>query len=246
MLLGSTIGLTAQSSRVGEGVFNANCAMCHGKDGTGGRGPNLRGSLSKGNLSSDLKSVIENGIPGTAMPKFNLSEENLHGVIRYVESLQRASSSSAEPRGDRSAGKRVYESNGCSACHEIDNVGSTFGPNLSRIGASRSYEYLKTSIVDPSADVPDENRTVRVITADGKQFVGIWVNEDSFTVQIRLPDESFASFDKQTLKQEVYEKESAMPVYSFSDTDLENLITYLRSLAGQITTTAVREQSAQP
>jgi len=117
-------------------------------------------------------------------------------------------------------------------------VGSTLGPNLTRIGASRSYEYLKTSIVEPSADVPDENRAIKIVTREGKQYQGVWVNEDSFTVQIRIWDESFASFDKQALNEVVHEKESLMPQYHFSDTDLKNMLAYLSSLVGDANTTS--------
>ena len=131
------------------------------------------------------------------------------------------------------AGKRVYGSQGCAHCHEVGNEGSAFGPSLTRIGASRSYEYLKTSILDPSADIPDGYRTIRIVARDGKQYRGVWVNEDSFTIQIRLPDESYASFDKQAIKEEVRELQSMMPAFRLSEMDLKNLLAYLSTLVGQ-------------
>ena len=56
-----------------------------------------------------------------------------------------------------------------------------------------------------------------MIAHDGKRYRGVRVNEDSFTLQLRLPDQSFASFDKQTLKQETMEKQSPMPAYKLDD-----------------------------
>ncbi|MGI8992106.1 MAG: hypothetical protein ACR2I2_21320, partial [Bryobacteraceae bacterium] len=67
---------------------------------------------------------------------------------------------------------------------------------------------------------------------DGKRIQGAWVNEDSFTVQVRLTDESFASFDKQALKELVHDKKSIMPAYRLSASDQKNLLAYLNSLTG--------------
>jgi cytochrome c oxidase cbb3-type subunit III len=232
MLVAPISSLSSEEWGTGQAIFNSNCSTCHGRDGRGGRGPNLLGSLKNGSLDLDVETVIRNGLAGTAMPKFNFEKKELHALMRYVESLRHAAPSTPHPEGDRTAGKQLYDSQGCPSCHEIGNEGSTLGPNLTRIGASRSYEYLKTSIVDPSADVPEENKSLKIVTRDGRQYQGMWVNEDSFTVQIRLRDESFASFDKGNLKEVLHEKDSLMPSYHFRDTDLKNLLAYLSSLVG--------------
>ncbi len=247
LTLAAMVRLNAEDLATGEAVFNSNCAICHGSEGTGGRGPNLHGPLRNGDQDSDIEKVIRNGLPGTGMPKFDLEKDELHALVEYIQSLRHASPSGPHPQGDKVAGKRLYDSSGCSRCHEIDNQGGTLGPSLTRVGASRSYEYLKTSIVDPSADIPDDYQTVKIVTRDGKHYQGVWVNEDSFTIQIRLPDESFASFDKQGLQEEVHEKKSLMPAYHFSDTDLKNLLSYLSSLTGdtQTASDARREEKAR-
>ena len=67
---------------------------------------------------------------------------------------------------------------------------------------------------------------------------------DSFTIQIRLRDESYASFDKQTIKEEVREPKSMMPAYHLSEMDLKDLLAYLSSLVGEgkLTSEAQRER----
>lgn len=216
----------------GEALFGQNCAGCHGTAGAGGRGPNLRGQLRNGNQASDIQKVISSGLPGTGMPKFDFEAEELRALVAYIQSLSHGAPSKPHPVGDKIAGKRIYDSQGCSGCHRIGREGSAFGPDLTRIGASRSYDYLKTSLVNPSADVPETYQGVTLITQDGKRYRGVRVNEDSFTVQLRLPDQSFASFDKQTLKQETMEKQSSMPAYKLDDRDLTNLLEYLSDLTG--------------
>ena len=227
-------GLNAEESAKGKAIFNSNCATCHGRDGRGGRGPSLLGWLRNG----DVEVVIRNGVPGTAMPSFNFENDQLGALVKHIRSLREARLASIKPEGDVGAGKQLYSSYGCSACHMIGKEGSTFGPNLTRIGSSRSYEYLKASIMNPSADVPEENRAVTIETADGRRYQGLWVNEDSFTVQIRLPNESFASFEKQTLKKEIHEEKSLMPTYHFNSVDLKNLLAYLSSLVGDVNSTS--------
>jgi cytochrome c oxidase cbb3-type subunit 3 len=92
--------------------------------------------------------------------------------------------------------------------------------------------YLKASILTPSSDIPEKYQTVTIVTRNGKRVQGLRMNEDSFTVQLRLLDQSFASFDKEEIAQETVEKSSLMPPYKFDDRDLNDLLAYLSSLAG--------------
>jgi putative heme-binding domain-containing protein len=235
--------LSAEPSPDGEALFGQNCAGCHGTAGAGGRGPSLRGQLRNGNQVSDIQKVISDGIPGTGMPKFNFEADELQALVVYVQSLSHGPVSKPHPVGDKVEGRRIYNSLGCSGCHKIGTEGSAFGPDLTRIGAARSYDYLKTSIVNPSADVPETYQGVTVIAQDGKRYRGVRVNEDSFTVQLRLPDQSFASFDKESIKQETMEKQSPMPAYKLDDRDLTNLLEYLSDLTGASEPgTATKEQ----
>lgn len=224
--------LYSQAGADGEAIFNSSCAGCHGSEGAGGRGPSLRGELRIGNQASDIQKVLQNGIPGTGMPKFDFDEDDLRAVISYVQSLSRGAASTRHPDGDPSNGKRIYDARGCSGCHKIGNDGSAFGPNLTRIGSARSYDYLKTSVLDPSADVPQEHQGITVVTRDGKHYKGVRVNEDSFTLQMRLHDQTFMSFDKQSIQREIMETQSPMPSYRLSERELRDLLAFLSSLNG--------------
>lgn len=232
LLLGCASHLHGQKDLDGEAVFNSSCASCHGSEGAGGRGPSLRGQLRVGDHSSDIRNVILSGIPGTGMPKFDFDEEELRALVPYVRSLSRGPGSTAHPAGDAAEGKRIYNVRGCSGCHKIGVEGSAFGPNLTRIGSARSYEYLKTSIVNPSSDVPDDYQGITIVARDGKRYHGVRINEDSFTVQLRLPDQNIRSFNKQAIAQELVEKESPMPAYRFGEEELKNLLAYLSDLNG--------------
>ena len=113
--------------------------------------------------------------------------------------------------------------------------GSVYGPELTRIGAGRPAEYLRESIVNPSADIPEEYAGVTVVTRDGKRITGVRINEDTFTVQLRDASQDFRIFQKDEIQQVIQETKSLMPPYSsLRQDDLQNLLAYLDSLRGDL------------
>src|SRR5207245_3862967 len=116
-------------------------------------------------------------------------------------------------------------------CHRIGTEGSVYGPELTRIGAGRSPDYIRESIVNPSADIPEEFTGLTVILRDGKRIKGVRINEDTFTVQLRDASQNFRMFQKDEVQQVTREAKSLMPVYSsLSKDDLQNLLAYLDGL----------------
>lgn len=226
----------------GRAVFRSNCAFCHGLTGKGGRGPSLIG-LEKSD--EDLKKIIREGVPGSTMPAFSgFEQDDLDNLALFIHQLSSGGEKAAKFSGDPDKGRAVYERNGCAGCHEIAGKGSTFGPDLTRVGGARSLEYLRDSIVKPSADVPESYQAVSVVTRDGKKISGIRINEDTFTVQLRLPNEEFRSFVKEEQREVRAETKSLMPAYtSLPPEDLQNLIAYLSSLRGETAKGAKTKQA---
>ena len=232
-------GQTETDLADGKATFRSNCAFCHGLTGGGGRGPALNtGRFLHGSAADDIKNVIKSGVPGTTMPAFEFEKDELDRLVAYVRTLSASSGKavSAGPvAGDTAKGRQVYERSGCAGCHRVGTEGSVFGPELTRIGAGRSAEYIRESIVNPSADVPEEYAGVTVITRDGKRITGVRVNEDTFSVQLRDPSQNFRMFQKDEAQQVTRETKSLMPVYSsLSKDDLQNLLAYLDSLRGDL------------
>jgi cytochrome c oxidase cbb3-type subunit III len=220
----------------GKSTFRSNCAFCHGLTGGGGRGPALNTSrLVHGSTDADLKNVVTNGVPGTSMAAFEFQKDELDHLVAYIQTLSRSSATSAPVAGDPSKGRQVYQRSGCSGCHRIGVEGSIFGPELTRIGAGRSAEYIGESIINPSADIPPEYAGVTVVTKDGKRTTGVRINEDTFTVQLRDPSQNFQMFQKDEVREVIPETKSLMPPYSSLDKDdLQNLLAYLDTLRGDL------------
>ena len=221
----------------GKATFRSNCAYCHGLTGGGGRGPALNsGRLMHGSAIADIKSVVSNGVPGTSMAAFEFEKDELDRLVAYVRTLSGSSGrAAASVAGDPVKGRQVYQRSGCASCHRIGMEGSVYGPELTRVGAGRSAEYIRESIANPSADIPPEYAGVTVITKDGHRITGVRINEDTFTVQLRDPSQNFQLFQKDEIQQVIPEMKSLMPPYSSLDkNDLQNLLAYLDTLRGDL------------
>jgi len=231
---------TARDLAGGKASFRSNCAFCHGLAGGGGRGPALSsGRLQHGSTEEDIKNVVRNGVPGSTMPAFDFEKEELDALAAYVKSLSGSATVAVTLPGDAVKGRKIYDRTGCRGCHQIGAEGSVFGPELSRIGAARSPDYIRESIVDPSADIPDEYAGVTVITRDGRRITGVRINEDTFTLQMRDASQNFRMFQKDEVQQVIPEKKSLMPAYgSLSQEDLQDLLAYLNTLRGDLNTGA--------
>jgi mono/diheme cytochrome c family protein len=80
-----------QGASPGKGIYDANCAGCHGMGGQGSM-PNTPDFTSAaywdGVADEDTMSAIKNGREGTPMPAFaDLSDKELTDVLAYMKSF---------------------------------------------------------------------------------------------------------------------------------------------------------------
>src|SRR5262249_34458330 len=149
--------------------YRSNCAFCHGLTGGGGRGPALsRGRFQHGSSAEDIRRVIREGIAGTTMPAFEMEKDEINHLVAFVLALSGSDAKGQRVAGDAAKGREVYARNACAGCHRIGTEGSVYGPELTRVGGARSADYLRESIVNPSADIPEDFEGVTVVLRDGK------------------------------------------------------------------------------
>lgn len=81
---------SAGDRRVGARIFHERCSGCHGNDGSGGSvGPSLaRSAYNHGDSDLAIYQVVRDGVPGTAMPRADLSLSEILRVTAYVKTLQ--------------------------------------------------------------------------------------------------------------------------------------------------------------
>jgi putative heme-binding domain-containing protein len=239
-----------QAIREGASLFRANCSPCHGLNAKGGgRGPDLTsGRWTHGSSDAEIFRTITQGVPGTQMPANGFEDSEIWTIIAYLRSL--APSDHPKTTGDPVKGEKLFRGTaGCDTCHMVKGHGGLLGPDLTRVGASRSTAYLIESVRDPDKELSDgmldpNNHyglplvydTVTVVLKDGQKVTGIAKNEDTFSVQLMDTDQRLRFFLKSDVKDVVHERKSLMPAYTdqiISPAELQDLLAYLERLRGE-------------
>jgi putative heme-binding domain-containing protein len=225
----------ATSADVGEGAtsFRHHCAGCHGPQGRGGRSPDLTAAeLNHGDSAGALFQTVRFGVAGTEMSGTRFPDKRVWQIVAYLQSLRRRVSQ-ANVRGDRLRGKALFDGKGgCASCHWVNGKGGRLGPELSRIGAGRSLDGLRSALVDPNEDVAPAYWQWKIVDKDGNETRGIRLHEDNFSIRLLESNERLVSIDKQSLQEIQRQRVSAMPDYgeTLSAKELDDLIAYLYSL----------------
>ena len=222
-----------QSIRSGMALYRTRCADCHGLDAGGYRGPDLNAVLAGGATDERLFQTIRKGVPGTEMPSTTEPDDDLLMIIAYLRKLGTVAPSET-PVGNVENGGRLFAAQ-CASCHRVAGRGGRIGPDLTRIGTSRSRAAMVREIRTPSEWIPPSFETVTVVTKDGQRVRGIKKNEDVFSIQVMDTRERIQGYLKSNLQELVYEKTSLMPAFPtgrLSDSDLNDLVGYLSTLRG--------------
>jgi cytochrome c oxidase cbb3-type subunit III len=244
-----------KAAKAGEYEFRINCALCHGLGARGGgRGPDLTRAQKK-HATSDavMFQIINNGIPGTAMPAngtngqgVGMTDEEIWELITYIRSVEVKTPS--KPIGDVAHGKELfYGDANCSLCHMINGKGGRLGPELTSVGGTRTVEAIIDSVrnpsrrlawglTEPTKEFAQEYETITVMTADGREIRGVALNEDHFSVQLMDTNEQIHLLEKDKLRSFKKSRESMMPKYDatvLNDKDLGDIVAYLISVGAK-------------
>lgn len=254
---GRAQGSTATALRAeGAALFKLHCSSsyCHGEVAKGGGAPELRGHHFD---PLKLEEIIQNGIPGTAMPGFSsrFSTVQLAGLVDYIRSLSSEAPANMEPtstlpQGTEPSSERSVERvlspeeelgrqlffdassvNSCRTCHTYKGRGGKVGPDLSNLD-ERDEASIRMGILDPSARVAPGFEKLQIVTRDGSRFVGVRRDEDA--TRIRFFDTStMPPVSRSILKSEIQTREtlpgSVMPDQArLTDEQVRSLTAFLR------------------
>jgi alcohol dehydrogenase (cytochrome c) len=237
-----------ESIRAGMTSYRLRCGDCHGLDASGYRGPDLIAALASGMTDERLFDTIRKGVPGTEMPSQGdgTSDDDILQIVAYLRNLGTVAPAE-RPIGNVERGRHLFDQQ-CTTCHRVAGAGGRLGPDLSRIGSSRSHAGLVREIRTPSEWIAPNFETVTILTKDGQRIRGTKKTEDVFSIQIMDTRERLQGYIKADLKEVIYEKTSLMPAYPASqlpDSDLADLIGYLTTLRGTGNPTAAPSTPAK-
>jgi len=221
----------------GAKLFAGSCGGCHGPDGSGGaRGPNLVRRALWHPLSDDaIFNAIRKGVPGTDMPPSNLTDDQTWNLVAFIHALTGPANDQTVP-GDAAAGKQVYDTAGCAACHAIRGQGGQQAPDLSNIGGSRPLAVIREAILEPSKDLFYlGTEGVTVTLKDGRKLEGIARNRSNYSMQLVDRAGNLHLLRMNDVKELAIRTNSPMPGdygERLSKEQIRNLLAYL---AGQTT-----------
>ena len=227
----------AKAIRIGTTLFRQKCADCHGVDARGVRGPNLTQVWTTGRTDPGLFRTLRLGIPGTEMPPVRgyggTPDDEIWKILAYLRTLATPAPNDP-PRGNAQQGEKSFREN-CSRCHALGASGGRFGPDLSRVGASRTRAALELRIRGGVEGFEPGYEPVILTTPAGQQIQGVRKNEDLFSIQIMDTKERIQGYLREDLKTVTDGKRSAMPrfwVDAISESELDDLVAYLATLRG--------------
>lgn len=152
----------------------------------------------------------------------------------YLRTL--AADSRSEPeRGNAENGERLFRTR-CASCHRVNGRGGVLGPDLSRIGTSRTRTALARQIRGGNETIKPGYEPVTVTTQEGRTVRGTRKNEDMMSLQIMDTGERLQGFVKSEVRSVSAakdEKASLMPAYGIDqlpEAELDDLLRYLASL----------------
>ena len=224
----------AVAEEKGHLLFRQICSGCHGENAKGGRGPDLTtGDLKHGGTDLDVIKNIREGIAGTPMPSFPMSEDDAALIVAFLRSVQKRATGERST-GDPQSGQRLFWGAGqCSGCHMVGGRGGRLGPDLSHIGKERKIVELRQAITQPSQTLRASFETAELEFPDGRTLRGVARNDDTFSIQLMDRHEKLHLLRKRDLKQVAYLRESLMPIPKLTASEVEDLLAFLATASDE-------------
>ncbi len=115
--------------------------------------------------------------------------------------------------GDPVRGLEVFRGQkaNCSACHQMGYVGGAVGPELTRIGRTRTRSALLESLLFPSARIEQSYGPTKVLTRDGQILNGLVRFENTSIVSLQLAADRVVSIPREDIERLEPSEVSIMP-----------------------------------
>jgi putative heme-binding domain-containing protein len=166
-----------------------------------------------------------------AGPLLGRLRARLEGRLKRLDELKKL----VLTGGDAHKGRQVFRDKRalCITCHRIAGEGESIGPDLSRIGATRTRADLLEAILLPSASFARGFEPYDVTTTAGKQYSGIIARQTADVLYLRTADRAEVRIARADIEDLNPGKVSIMPDgldRVLTTEELRDLLAYLSTL----------------
>lgn len=229
----------------GKAVYDVNCRFCHGADTRGGDGgPSLlRSQLVQNDEKGEtIGEVVKSGRPGTSMPPFRLTDEQIADIAEFLHSFTLNSRDPARVRapsivvGDAQAGQAFFQAS-CASCHSV--TGNLAGI-ATKFAEARNLQqaWLMPGVPGgrgggPGGAISTVPMTAKVTPASGQTVEGRLDRMDEFSITI-ITANGRRTFQRQgelptiDLTDPLARHKALLPTYS--DKNIHDVTAYLVTL----------------
>jgi mono/diheme cytochrome c family protein len=222
----------AAAAKLGEPLYAANCAACHGKEARGAQGPNLVRSplVLHDEKGEEIGQVIKKGRAEGGMPAFSsLNDAQIYDVAEFLHMQVELAANRGTYRdtygnlrnkvsGDADQGKVFFGAN-CVSCHSVSG-------DLAGVG--KRYPQPSVMLSKIAWPVSNQPQQATVIVRNGS-FTGVLLKCDDFDVALRDSQGGYHAWLRGEVKLEIPDKLAGHRTLlgKYSDADLHNLTAYL-------------------
>lgn len=188
---------------------------------------------SRGSISLSRLEQLAERVPSSRDSLSSLIAENRDRRGAQAEKIRQIVEQVAGGNVDR--GEELFHSprTSCSGCHAVGGKGGQIGPDLSKIGASRTAGDLAESILLPSASLARGYESVRVVTESGSLLTGVIARETIDAIWLRTADRSETRIARDQIDEISPSTQSIMPEgldQGLKTSEAADLIAYLLQL----------------
>jgi putative heme-binding domain-containing protein len=133
-------------------------------------------------------------------------------------------------KGDPAIGKKLFSQQGCIACHTLSKNQAPKGPFMGQIGSIMNRKQIAESILKPNASISQGFATVRIVTKEGKTWMGFVTAQSAERVVLRDITGTPHTIQTEDIKTREELKTSIMPeglANALSYEEFASLITFL-------------------
>jgi putative heme-binding domain-containing protein len=217
-----------EAVKQGGDIYGQNCTGCHGAEGAAGEiGPAIvSGERADRRSDAQILATVQNGVPGTPMPAFKgkIADGDILKLVAYLHAL-RGTAIDNPALGDAAHGEAIFWGKGqCGTCHMLNGRGGLTAPDLSNIAGVRRTAAITDALTKPQHHVYGDGGShiealapmdtwlpVHVTDASGRNYDGVLMNQDSFSLQMMGNDQQLHLFEKARLKRLTIDPKSLMP-----------------------------------